>query len=133
MSLAIGESGNDEMGVTMTTRILGPWNNVGNVPTCYSNGVGYMGFAVDAAPSDVGTLTAAGWTTVSGGSAAQSGPTGSRPTTGLIAGQCFLDTTIKAVIAWDGAVWRDPVSVLAIGRSGGVKTSRRLKTLCPID
>ena len=97
----------------MTTRMLGPWNNVGKVPTCYSNGVGYMGFAVDVAPSDVATLTAAGWTTIGGGSAAQSGPTGSRPT-GLVAGQCFIDLTIQRVIAWDGLFWRDPVLGLSM-------------------
>jgi hypothetical protein len=98
----------------MTTRMLGPWNSVGKTPTCSVNGAAYQGWAVDAAQSDVAALTANGWSPVGGGSVAQSGATVFRLTTGLVAGQCFLDTTVQAVIVWDGAFWRNPVNGITV-------------------
>jgi hypothetical protein len=37
--------------------------------------------------------------------AVPSGPTASRPNTGLRAGLCFNDTTLAAFVRWDGAAW----------------------------
>lgn len=48
------------------------------------------------------------------------GPTSARPTlqndarTAIMAGTLFIDTTLSAVIVWDGSVWRNIVTGAAV-------------------
>lgn len=49
----------------------------------------------------------------------QVGPTSARPSGTLPPnapgkGQLFIDTTLNAVIVWDGATWRDPLTGAAV-------------------
>lgn len=69
------------------------------------------GAAVDVPDMDASVLAANGWITC-----APSGTTAQRPTTNpntnppYVAAPNFryFDTTISALIFWDGATWRDP-------------------------
>ena len=102
----------------MTIRMLGKWSNAGQAPTYWgATGVAYSGWVIDAGPSDVLALTAAGWTPIAGVNGnqaalppAQSGSTKSRPLPGAVAaGQTYVDTSLGAVVVWDGAYWRNPL------------------------
>jgi hypothetical protein len=63
--------------------------------------------------SDAHVLAANGWTKV-----AFSGPTSARPTVNAANGpyyvasrsMFFVDTTLNAVIVFDGATWRNPIT-----------------------
>jgi hypothetical protein len=68
---------------------------------------GTPGTPVDVPDFDAGPLEANGWTRV-----AEVGPTTARPRyradgQPLLRGQTYLDTTLGAIVQWDGASWRN--------------------------
>lgn len=75
------------------------------------------GTFLDVPDADAQVHAAAGWTKV-----AFSGPTGARPTTNASGGpygvasrgMFFVDTTLSAVIVFDGATWRNPITGAAV-------------------
>jgi hypothetical protein len=90
------------------------------VQTMAVNGRSYSaapGTVVDVPDADGQVLAAAGWTKV-----AFSGPTTSRPTTSAANGNyflaarglSFLDTTLNALIVFDGLTWRNPATGAAV-------------------
>jgi hypothetical protein len=77
---------------------------------------GTPGNAVDIPDSDAAVLAANGWVIV-----APSGPTSARPTPSALSAPYiagistkFYDTTIAAMIVFDGATWRSPVNGSAV-------------------
>ena len=77
---------------------------------------GTPGQVLDVPDFDAQILGACGWTCI-----APSGPTSSRPTTnGSTApyaagkGTLFYDTTLGAMIVYDGATWRNPTNGAAV-------------------
>jgi hypothetical protein len=75
---------------------------------------GQPGSTLDPPDFDAGPLAANGWVDCS-----LSGPTGSRPSSAvgvpaLFVGLEFIDTTIGAVIRWDGASWRNVITGAAV-------------------
>lgn len=95
-------------------RMLAP-TNVG-AQNMTNNGRPYSaapGSVLDVVDADAQVLAAAGWVKV-----AFSGPTSARPTIGAPSGPYFtaargthfLDTTLNALIVFDGATWRSPIS-----------------------
>jgi len=68
------------------------------------------GTTQDAIDGDAAMLCANGWFNVASCASAGVGTTAQRPTTGLVLGSTYLDTTTAALIVWDGATWRNPSS-----------------------
>jgi hypothetical protein len=57
----------------------------------------------DVADHDAAVLEANGWSI-----AGKVGTTAQRPTTGLVPGKTqYIDTTVNAVVMWDGLAWRN--------------------------
>jgi hypothetical protein len=74
------------------------------------------GSALDVPDFDAGALAANGWIKV-----APSGPTSARPTPAATRapyiagnGSQFFDTTLTALIVYDGATWRNPATGAAV-------------------
>lgn len=96
----------------MTTHRMLPPSNV-QQRTITVNGrayVGAPGTTYDVADFDAGGLAANGWI-----DAGQSGPTSARPATAvgpnpIFVGCLYIDTTLNAVIRWDGANWRNIIT-----------------------
>ena len=90
-----------------TRRVLAPATG----DTLSFNGRTYTGIGgtvLDVPDFDAGVLEANGWFTISG---ANSGPTTARPPTlGMQPGFKFLDTTLAALITFDGLVWRNSIT-----------------------
>ena len=105
-------------------RMSGKWGGSGSPPSYWSptRGAPYSGFVIDADPADVLALTAAGFVPIAGINSnqpalppAQSGPSKIRPQASAVApGTCFVDLSLSAVIASDGANWRDPISGMLV-------------------
>jgi hypothetical protein len=93
----------------MTTRRMLPPPAV-NQQTRIVNGrtyTGAPGTVQDILDTDAMMLSANGWV-----DCGQSGPTGARPTSAvaaypLVAGVQYVDTTLNAVIRYDGSAWRN--------------------------
>jgi hypothetical protein len=66
------------------------------------------GAALDVLDSDAAVLTANGWMRIG-----RSAATSARPTDQRV-GEMILDTTLDAVIIWDGATWRNPATGSAV-------------------
>lgn len=66
------------------------------------------GTTQDVPDQDAAVMSANGWLDITGGG--QTGATSARPTTGLVAGLKYLDTTLGYVVIYDGATWRNPSS-----------------------
>jgi hypothetical protein len=100
----------------MGTRRVLPPSNVQKQTMTVGNGsrtiTGTPGNVFDIASFDAASLGANGWLDLF-----DSGPTSARPVAGIImnpgqtttlsVGAVFLDTSINAIIAWDGAAWRN--------------------------
>ena len=101
----------------MTVRLLPPTDV--QKRTLSVNGRTYSsapGSVADVPDHDAGQLEANGWVRVE-----ESGPTSARPNfaatpAGALnsAGRRFLDTTVGALIVWDGATWRNPATGAAV-------------------
>ncbi len=63
------------------------------------------------APFDETALASNGWTPTS---TLGVGPTSARPTSVAKARDTFVDTTLGALIVFDGATWRNPVTGAAV-------------------
>ncbi|MCW2285691.1 hypothetical protein M2323_001985 [Rhodoblastus acidophilus] len=75
---------------------------------------GAPGVAIDVVDFDAAELSANGWVWI-----APSGPTSSRPAGALgpypaAPGVHFFDTTLNALIVFDGATWRNPATGTAV-------------------
>src|SRR5277367_3628500 len=96
-----------------TFRILGPLNGQATINVNGRSYSGAPGTIADIVDADAMILDGAGWTRV-----CFSGPTSGRPTISLSNGNYFaasrgfsyLDTTISAIVVWDGATWRNPIT-----------------------
>jgi len=91
----------------VTTRVLPP-NGVatttsffGRTYSCSADGY------LDVPDADATILAANGWTI---GAHAGVSTTAGRPTTGLVAGKMFLDTTLGYIIKWAGKSWINPLT-----------------------
>jgi hypothetical protein len=100
----------------LNKRILPP--AAGLTQTMSANGRPYSaapGAVLDVLDADANVLLANGW--VCG---IPSGPTTSRPKTrfsepyNVGPGSLFVDTTLAAVIIWDGAAWRNVITGAAV-------------------
>lgn len=91
----------------MNRRLLPPLNV--QMQTLSVDGRSYSGTpgqVLDVPDFDAGQLEANGWTPI-----AQSGTTAQRPALAAVArGTHYFDTTLAALIAWDGATWRNPAT-----------------------
>lgn len=89
-------------------RMFPPGLPAGGKSTTVQGGRNYTavpGAFVDALAPDAHALEANGWARIKPG---EVGPTASRPATlGAPSGVTFIDTTIPAVVLWDGANWRN--------------------------
>lgn len=65
-----------------------------------------VGSYLDVPEVDARVLAANGWRSL-GQNCRGVGATTARPTDYLRAGDTFIDTTLSAVVQWDGAAWRD--------------------------
>ncbi len=75
------------------------------------------GGCVDAPDQDAMHLAANGWlipTTVQGSGATTQRPTNLGNGARISAGYTWMDTTVGAVIVYDGATWRNPASGAAV-------------------
>ncbi len=90
----------------MTTRVAA---HLASKATLTVNGRTYttsVGGTADVPDQDAALLQANGWLSL--GSV---GTTAQRPTTGLAKQQHYIDTTLNAVIVWDGvSAWRNAVT-----------------------
>lgn len=81
--------------------------------SCTVNGrtyTGVIGATLDVPDFDAQLLTANGWTI-----SAEVGTTALRPTLKKEdRGRIFLDTTLVALIRWDGKTWRDKITGAAV-------------------
>jgi hypothetical protein len=100
----------------MTTRRMLPPANV-QQQNMTVNGRAYAaqpGTVLDLPQFDAGPLGANGWIDLF-----DSGPTSARPNSAvglprLFVGCVFVDTTINAVISWDGGAWRSILTGSAV-------------------
>ena len=90
-----------------TNRLIPPSTAFNNPMT--ANGHQYScvaGSTIDVPDFDAAVLLANGWVNAINGSV---GTTAQRPTRSLL-GTNYLDTTISAVVVWDGKTWRDAIT-----------------------
>jgi|GEM_PF-1715770 len=101
----------------MNIRMLPPTNV--QKRTVVVNGrtyTGAMGTVYDVPDHDADALEANGWTRVEavGTTAERPNFTATPAGAALSAGRRFLDTTVGALIVWDGATWRNPATGAAV-------------------
>ena len=73
------------------------------------------GTVVDAPAQDVAILTANGWFLVGGSGCLGVGTTAQRPTSGILQGSTYVDTTVGTIIVADGdGNWYNPVTGAAV-------------------
>ena len=95
----------------MSTKRMLPSNTAHT--TTVINGRTYTavaGTTVDVPQWNADELGANGWFDVAGLASVGSGTTAARPTTGLVVGSKYLDTTLAYIVVYDGATWRNPSS-----------------------
>ncbi|MEW5882275.1 MAG: hypothetical protein AB1761_17775 [Pseudomonadota bacterium] len=101
----------------MTTRMLPPTDAGKRRMTVNGRSyVGTLGTVYDVPDHDADALEANGWTRVEavGTTAERPNFTATPAGAALSAGRRFLDTTVGALIVWDGATWRNPATGAAV-------------------
>ena len=99
----------------MNIRMLGPTNI--QMQSMTVNGRSYSagaGQPIDVPDFDAGVLEANGWPRVAPSGTTSARPTGTNGLYGLRPGLEFYDTTLGALIRYDGATWRNPSSGAAV-------------------
>ena len=99
----------------MTMRLLPPINPV--FQRCVANGRQYAatpGAVIDAPDWDASILGANGWIAVCRVGTTAQRPTGTADPNSPTPGTQFYDTTLGALIIFDGATWRSPVDGSAV-------------------
>ena len=83
-----------------------PSTKAKNITVNGRNFTATMGTPVIVADQDASILSANGWLYSSGAQSLGAGTTANRPTTGLIPGATYTDSTLGYTIVYDGATWR---------------------------